>query len=342
MSGLLTSVLSSQFSVLSKTNISRNPDWELRTRNRELLLPTTVLQRPEQCGALCERQRLGPDGRLHAALRQSCAQRLLIVLRLEIIPERLALLSEREPEERNELGFGNPQGVEARLDRQANHTGVNFRRWRKRARRKREQFLDARIQLGGHRKQAIVAASRRCRQSVRYFLLHHDDNRRKVTVIFEQAQQDVRGDVVGKIADDVSRLGSKVEAGTKGTGLRSENGVELDLEDVPFDDFHVGISGELHAKLRGQHAIKFDSDDPPSARGQQRSQRAAAWADLKHRGVGEIAQSFDNSQSCGLTDQKVLSQFGLAAFLGDGPLSHVDPLSFRHLDWQGSSCVRPS
>jgi hypothetical protein len=81
--------------------------------------------------------------------------------------------------------------------------------------------------------------------------------------------------------------------------------------------------------LRGQHAIQFDGNHSASPRDEQRSERAAARADLEHSPVRELADGFDNAASRPLVDQKVLSQFGFASSAGarGGSLGHVDPPS---------------
>jgi hypothetical protein len=58
--------------------------------------------------------------------------------------------------------------------------------------------------------------------------------------------------------------------------------MEINRQNVAFDHFQVRCRGKLHAELRGQDAIKLNSDHAASAREQQGSDLAASGTDLKH------------------------------------------------------------
>ncbi len=207
---------------------------------------------------------------------------------------------------------------------------MHLGRRRKRSRRKREQLFDPAVELRGCRKQAIVAASSRCRQAVGNFFLHHEDNRRKITVVFQQPQQNVGGDVVRQVADDAGWFGREIQARAQAARLGTEDRIQFDLQDIAFDDFDLGLHGELHAELGRKDTVQFHRDQPPRLPRQHIGDGAAAGADLQHGGLGNIAQRLDNAQSRRFARQKMLSQFGFAwTGLYGRALWHVDPLSFR-------------
>src|SRR5208282_4711683 len=95
---------------------------------RELRI--AVAERAEQSGGSFERQRLRPNRRFHPAFGQSGTQHTFIVPRFQIIPESFALLSKAELQKGNKLGLRNSKRFQLRLDRNANHAGMNFR-WRR-------------------------------------------------------------------------------------------------------------------------------------------------------------------------------------------------------------------
>ena len=113
--------------------------------------------------------------------------------------------------------------------------------------------------------------------------------------------------------------------------LGSEQGMEVDGQNVAFDNLHVGLLGEIHAQLRRQHPIDFDCDQPPRPFRQGGSESAAPGADFKHRALRDITQGFHNAHGGRGIHQKVLAQFGPAvdAFPRPRFFVTVDPLSCR-------------
>ncbi len=207
---------------------------------------------------------------------------------------------------------------------------MHLRRRIKRARRKRKQLLHPSIKLRGCRKQAIVAASRRCRQPVGDFFLHHDDNGRKIAVILQQPQQNVGRDVIRQIADHARRLGLKANPRVQHAGLQPEHCIQFDRQDIAFDDFNIGLHVEFHPQLRRQDAVQFHRNQPPRPSCQQVGERAAARPNLQHRRLRNISQRLHNAQRRPFADQEMLPQFRLARTRWCGcALRHVDPLSRR-------------
>ncbi len=94
--------------------------------------------------------------------------------------------------------------------------------------------------------------------------------------------------------------------------LRAEDGVQFDRQDVAFDDFNVWLQGEFHSQLRRKDTVQFHRDQPARLPCQQIGDGAAAGANLKHRGLRNIAQGLHNTQSRRFARQEMLSQFGLA------------------------------
>ena len=171
-------------------------------------------------------------------------------------------------------------------------------------------------------------------QAVGDFALHHEHDGVKVSAIGEQAQQDVGGDEVGKIADHAHLFRLVVDSRTRASGLGSEERVEIDGENVALDDLDVRSERKLHAQLGGQNAIEFDGDQPPGAPGEQGSQGAASGADFEHRALGEISEGLGDAQCGGGVGEKMLAQFGCSGSWTRGRyFRHVDPLSFGRLHW---------
>ena len=81
--------------------------------------------------------------------------------------------------------------------------------------------------------------------------------------VAEQAKEDRRRNVVGKIPDDPQRL-----------PLSSQRIVEVDVEEIARD--HADVGG--HARRQGgrEIAVDFHCDDPRDTRGKCAGQRAAS------------------------------------------------------------------
>ena len=210
---------------------------------------------------------------------------------------------------------------------------MHLGRWRKCSGRQGEEFFDAGIELRGGGKQSIIAAARPGGNTIGHFALHQDDDGLKVFGIVEQAQQNVRSDVVRKIADDLRRIGAELDAGTAQAGLGAEQGIEIDGENISFDDLDIGEHAEAQAKLRGQHAVKLHGDQAASALGQQGSENAASGADFDHGVLRHVAEGVDDLQGEAVAGEEMLSQLGLMLRTASRhDLRHVDPLFLGHID----------
>src|SRR5438309_9460265 len=142
------------------------------------------------------------------------------------------------------------------------HGGVNLGWGSESSRGKREKLLDFAVKLGGSRKQAVVSASGRRRYAVGHFALHHDYQRGEIFAKFEQAQQDIGGDVVGKISHHANLFGRKRQSGAGRSRLGAKQSVKVDSKNVAFDYFHIGSVAKLDAQLGSEHGLELNGHDP--------------------------------------------------------------------------------
>ncbi len=220
-----------------------------------------------------------------------------------------------------------------RGDGKAQRGGMHFGRWRKCSGGQGEEFFDPGVELRGGREQSIIAAAGLSGDAIRDFALDENHDCFKVFGIVEQPQEDLRSDVVGKIADDLRRLGAEFDAGPAQAGLGSKQRIEINGENVAFDDFNIGEHAEAEAKLCGQHAVKLNRDQAASALGQERCENAASGTDFEHRVLRYIAEGVDELLSKAVADEEMLSQLGLMLRTARGhDLRHVDPLFPGHID----------
>jgi hypothetical protein len=303
-----------------------------------------VSQGAKQGSAFLQGQGLGAGGGLYSGLGEGGAQARLRIVGLEIVPQGLALLAEGELEEVDEAVFylavfHSTIPVEAQFflsgsDGEAQGGGMYFGRGRKCRGRQSEEFFDAGIELGGGRKQAIVAATGFGGNAICYFALDENYDGVEVFGVVKEAQQYLGSDVVGKVADDLCRFRAEFETGTAQAGFGSEQGIEIDRQDVSLDDFDVGEHAEAEAELRGQHAVELDGDESADALGQEGSEDAASGADFEDGVLRCVAEGVDDLPGRTFAGEEMLSQLGLVLRTTRGhDLRHVDPLFLGHIDW---------
>ena len=77
---------------------------------------------------------------------------------------------------------------------------------------------------------------------------------------------------------------------------------------------------QIHAQLRGEHAIEFDGDQAAGARGQHCGKRASARADLEHRPCEISPRDSIMTLRRRITYEEMLSELwlGAAAFAHGG------------------------
>ena len=270
-----------------------------------------VLQGAKERGAFFEGESFGAGGWFYAGLGQGGAQLGFGIVGLEIVPERLALLSEGELQEVDKAAF-QTISVEAefflpRRHGEAEGGGVYFGRRCERAGGQSEKFFDAGVKLGGSGEQSVVAGARLGGDAVGDFALHQDDDGIEIFRVVEQAQKNVGRDVVGKVADDFDWLGTKFNAGAAEAGLGSEEGIEIDGKDVGFDDLDVGEHAEVEAELGGEDAVELDGDEAVDAFGEEGSENAASGADFEDGVLGDVAEGVDNLSGEAVGGEEMLS-----------------------------------
>ena len=109
----------------------------------------------------------------------------------------------------------------------------------------------------------------------------------------------------------VAVLGLALDAGTAQAGLGSEEGIEVDGENVSLDDLDIGEHAEAKPKLGGQHTVQFHSDEAADTLGEQGSEHAASGADFEHGVLRYIAEGSDNLLGKTVAGKEMLSQLGL-------------------------------
>ena len=144
------------------------------------------------------------------------------------------------------------------------------------------------IQLRRGREHAIIATAWLRSDPVRHLALHHDHNAVEVFRKFEQSQQNVRRNVIRKIAHHLHRLRLEFDPRLAQTGLRSEDRIEVDGQNVGLNNLHVPRHAELESQLRRQHAIEFHRDQPPGPLCQQGGHDSAARTNFEHRTLRNV------------------------------------------------------
>ena len=111
-------------------------------------------------------------------------------------------------------------------------------------------------------------------------------------------QQDLRGDVVRKIANDVERgcVGCWV-------GRRlGEQGAEVSLEDVALVNGNVWVIAEPEPEFAGEGRIELDGVKAGAATGEVRGDRAVAGSDLDDGAGAQVAEGTGDAQRGGLVN----------------------------------------
>lgn len=219
----------------------------------------------------------------------------------EIVGEGFAFLGEAVAEE-----GGEGRGIDAelgvfRLEGPAEDGGVDLWRWGECAGGQGEDFFDSAVELDCYGEQAVVARAGLRGDAVGDFALDHEDGAIDSGFMRGEMEQDVRGEVVGQVADDEELFGWLRQGG------------EVYVEDVALDDFDVGLRGEAFAEARGEFAVEFDGDEAAGAGGEQVRDGGFAGADFDDGAVSEVAEGIDNGVAGRGTDEEVLAEFRFVA-----------------------------
>jgi len=195
----------------------------------------------------------------------------------QVVGQGLALLSKARAHEAQEAGFFNSQLLEARGKSPAKDRGVYVWRRREGSGRQGEEALGRPVHLNGDREEAVVARAGLGNDAIGHLPLHHQNGTIEGGVAGCQLEQDLRGDAIGKVADDQQALACR-----RG-GCR-----EVELQRVPLDNRHA-LRREVHAQAEGKSVVEFDGQEMGGARSQGSGNRAAAGADFDDSAAGEIA-----------------------------------------------------
>src|SRR5262249_20857063 len=191
---------------------------------------------------------------------------------------------------------------------------MHLGRRRERPWRKRVQTLHAAIKLRRGGEQAIVARARLGSDAIRHLALHHDHDHIELVMKFKEVQENVRCDVVRQVAHHAgARRLERTQVIQRSDGA-VQDGAEIHLEHVGFDDLHVRLAGIAEAELRGQEPVKLDGDQPAGPAGQQLRERAFAGPDLHCHGLRHVTQGVHNFFRCAWVGQEILSQPGLFGY----------------------------
>ena len=174
--------------------------------------------------------------------------------------------------------------------------------WVEGAGRQGEEAVDFGVHLGGGGEQTVVADAGRGGYALGDFALHHQDGAGDLAGGggFKEMEQDVRGDVVRQVADNI-----------EGFTLRSQRS-QVGREDVGFEDFDSGVFAEAEAQFGGKGAIEFDRDQALGARREDVGDGAVAGTDLDDSTLREVAQRVGDPVARVLIDKKILTKLWLS------------------------------
>jgi hypothetical protein len=73
-------------------------------------------------------------------------------------------------------------------------------------------------------------------------------------------------------------------------GLRSEQGVKINSQNVAFDDLHVGRQSKLHSQLGGENAVEFDGDKSAGSPGKKGTEGTPSRAYFENGFAREVRE----------------------------------------------------
>jgi len=206
----------------------------------------------------------------------------------EVVGECLALLRKDLADEREKRRLIEREFREARGKAPADDGGVDVGWGRKGCRREGEEGFGRAVHLDGDGEQAEVAGAGLGGDAIGYFALDHQDGAVEDGaalgcafgggVAGSEFEEDLRGDVVGEIAEDKQGL-----AGGCGGGGKVEG------EDVLLEDGEAA-GWEPGAEMGGEAGVKLDGEDVGGAGHEGASDGSGAGADFDDGAVGEVAE----------------------------------------------------
>ena len=226
----------------------------------------------------------------------------------EVVGEGLSFLGEADAEKSGEAWGVDLQLREARGELETEDGGVDVG-WRgKGGWGEGEEVLDLGVHPGGGGEHAVVADAGEGGDAIGDLALHHEDGafERGGEGGGEEFEQDVGGDVVGEVADDVEA----VRLGLGAFAFEFEQCGEVGFEDVGLVDADVGMIAEAEGEFGGEGGVELDSDETVGAGGEDLGEGAVAGADLDDGAGGEVAEGVDYGVAGAVVDEKVLAEFG--------------------------------
>ena len=227
----------------------------------------------------------------------------------EVVGERLALLRKDLADEGEKAGLFEREFGEARGKAPADDAGIDIGRGREGRGRKGEERFGGAVHLDGDGEQAVVARAGKGGDAIGDFALDHqygpveDDAAQDWAfgggVAGGQFEEDLRGDVVGEIAEDEQGLAS-------GGG----GGGEVEGEDVLLEDGEAA-GWEPGAEMGGEAGVELDGEDVSGAGDEGRGDGAGAGTDFDDGAGGEIAERGGDALNGLRVVEEVLSEPGV-------------------------------
>ena len=163
------------------------------------------------------------------------------------------------------------------------------------------------MQLHERGKRAVVACSWLRGHALGDFALYHHDRPAQEALArrCEQVKQDLRGDVVRQVADDIGCL--------LASDVIGEQRGQVGLQNVRVMDRDLRLVAEAEGKFPREGWVELDAVQPPAARREQGGDGPMAWTDFDGGALTGVAESVGDADAGGLVDEEVLAEFG--AFL---------------------------
>ena len=86
-----------------------------------------------------------------------------------------------------------------------------------------------------------------------------------------------------------------------------DQGMEVGLEDVGFDDLYIGVVTEAEAQFRDEGTVEFYRDEALGTFGEDGCDGSVAGADLDDGSVGDIAEGICDAMAGCVVGEEVLA-----------------------------------
>src|SRR5690606_19831169 len=129
-----------------------------------------------------------------------------------------------------------------------------------------------------------------------HFALQHEQHVADAPALFEQVEDQRRGNVVGQVADDAHLAGRAVDGG------------EVELEDVGLVQHEAAVAGEAHAQGGREIAVQFDGGEAGVGAQQRPGEGALAGADFHQAFAAARRDGADDAVDDAVVVQEVLAE----------------------------------